>query len=904
MSTERVAVFSPDIPPDLEHAALIREEAFEWLELQQPGAREFAPGELLRMSGDAGRRDLITRIRQRGIGNQDAFSIEHAADALAILFLRSRGVKFGEAVAAIVREGDEPGSPEPRYGGIWNRLISIALKRLRRRVTARLFGAALFAVLRDSSNHANCLVIVRLHGRERKAPAEQIRQVSHDYVYQASVARPVPSCWVVSPFREILSLDRDQPPARSEITSRQFSSVWIRTELDSYELLVGTMNGATLSTDRESVQLAGRILDIVFEHFETFLQVQAQSRLEASAVPGPESVDDLQLWLVTQLIGSIYPGSLCEISEAGHSDGSGTVLAHSAAKPWEPAPWAPPKNLEMLSGYAARTGVPLVVPTVEKPWSDVIESVESEVRYLRSVDPAGDARRGFSALALPVFSQSGRAVGSLYVLAPQMHPAQLSVETRVLTVFSRIVGEVMERQRGAIHSADISARVAGPRFLRRPQFRAALHNLLERTSMAAADLEEVGQDVGWYMRLPFLLIAVHRPDSHELAPGDSAKLGEWLVRTLDHLEWKSFLHAQYPGQFKDYGEDSFVGELPGVGLIIALGSLVSKDDLDQIRTFPTILNRTTPRNSPVRLLGWVLDVPAQRIREAAENREIQGLADDIERWALDASTVIDEVAQSRLASDRGQWEASLQQIRKAIKKPAGSKNGYLHRLGADCSFSLGDWPGALRFAERAVRLSRDELGSGLVRSMCQEAEARLLLGELPEAWSRYGWALGDAPTHPMPRYYRGQGMLLVARLLRLYEDERRRNGNLDHVAAQKIELATSTLSGAAMEDLTAAAELLDRWGLIAESYLYRNYHLVPTLLGQGIAYLMANAPGPAASRIQASRRSFPKDDLFYREFIFAKCWEQGLHRRYGEFLLSDESEPIRASIAERLGGMI
>ena len=75
-----------------------------------------------------------------------------------------------------------------------------------------------------------------------------------------------------------------------------------------------------------------------------------------------------------------------------------------------------------------------------------------------------------------------------------------------------------------------------------------------------------------------------------------------------------------------------------------------------------------------------------------------------------------------------------------------------------------------------------------------------------------------------------------------------------------------------MEDLTAAADLLDRWGLIPESYQYRNFHLVPTLLGQGVGYLLARSPGPAASRLQTARRSFPKDDLFFREFLFAKCW--------------------------------
>ncbi len=51
--------------------------------------------------------------------------------------------------------------------------------------------------------------------------------------------------------------------------------------------------------------------------------------------------------------------------------------------------------------------------------------------------------------------------------------------------------------------------------------------------------------------------------------------------------------------------------------------------------------------------------------------------------------------------------------------------------------------------------------------------------------------------------------------------------------------------------------------------------------------------GTAASRFQSARRPFPKDDLFFREYLFAKCWEQGLHRRYGELLLCEAWAPLR-----------
>ena len=86
--------------------------------------------------------------------------------------------------------------------------------------------------------------------------------------------------------------------------------------------------------------------------------------------------------------------------------------------------------------------------------------------------------------------------------------------------------------------------------------------------------------------------------------------------------------------------------------------------------------------------------------------------------------------------------------------------------------------------------------------------------------------------------------------------------------------------------------LLEKWGLIPESYQYRNFHLVPTLLGTGMLYLLDHKPGPAASRLQSARRSFPKDDLFFREFLFAKCCEQGVHRQYAALLLSDNLRPL------------
>ena len=141
----------------------------------------------------------------------------------------------------------------------------------------------------------------------------------------------------------------------------------------------------------------------------------------------------------------------------------------------------------------------------------------------------------------------------------------------------------------------------------------------------------------------------------------------------------------------------------------------------------------------------------------------------------------------------------------------------------------------------------------------------------------------------------------MGRLLRVYEDERRRAMRLDAGEEDQIDDVMTSLVNGAMEDLTSAADLLERWGLIPESGMYRNFHLVPTLLGQGHGYLLTRSPGPAASRLQIARRSFPKDDLFFREFIFAKCWERGLHRTYGTMLLSDGWDPLHDRLQREFG---
>ena len=892
MQKQDTQVFSPEVPPGLGHANQIREEALDWLETHHPGAISFTTGEVLRMAGEPGHRYLIARLRARDIGNEAEFSLPAMADALTILFLRSSGVKFREAVDAVVGGSEAPRDLEPRFGGVWNRLIVIGLKRLRRRVTARLLGSAVAALLRDQTDHPNCLIVVKRYGKGVDIHvSDEAGPVSHEHVHRTVLERPAPSCWVISPFREVLYLDEGQLPTRSEVTSRHFIGLRVKTDHETYELLLGTIRPLSVVVDSTAMEFVGRILDIVFPLSEEFHRFHSSLRLETPTEPESSSADDLQLWLMAQLLTSIYPGSLCKIFESSTFAPGSRVLANSAARPREPSPWEPAKRLEMLSGYASRVGVPLVIERVEHPWTMVIESVESEMRYLRGRGSEDISPGEYSAVAMPIASSSGNSIGSLYMMMPRLDGPRLEVEVRVLAIFGRIIGEIMERQRAAVHSAIVTANVSTHTILKPEQFKTALLDLLHAKASELRENGYVQRDV----RLPFVLLSAHCPEPDELDPATSGRLKDWLIETLHHLEWRSFVRSHLQWAPEDYGSESFIGEVPGVGMMIALGRLVSKDELDRIRSaFPTTINRTTPTNSPVKLVAWVLDVPAQRILDAADQQDIPGLADHVESWAFDAATLVDDVTQSSfLAHERGEWDAALRRIRKALQKEGASSNSYLRRLAADCSFALGDWPSALKYAQEAAAISKYDLGSGLVKSLCQEGDAYLCVCQPVRAWDLYSEAAIRAPTHPLPRYYRGHALLLMARLLEVYEDERRRSAQLDSSEADQISAVLNTLVNGALEDLTAAADLLDRWGLIPEFYQYRNFHLAPTLLGQGAAYLLARSPGPAASRLQSARRSFPKDDLFFREFLFAKCWEQGLHRRYGGLVQGEEWAPLK-----------
>ena len=118
MKQERsTPIFNPEVPADLEHAHQIRGEAFDWLDIRYPGVLSFTTGQVLRMVGEGHRRWLIARLRTRGTGNEELFSVPATADALAVLLLRSRGVRFREAADAVLgtKKADES-TAHTQYG--------------------------------------------------------------------------------------------------------------------------------------------------------------------------------------------------------------------------------------------------------------------------------------------------------------------------------------------------------------------------------------------------------------------------------------------------------------------------------------------------------------------------------------------------------------------------------------------------------------------------------------------------------------------------------------------------------------------------------------------------------------------------------------------------------------------
>ena len=115
-------IFHPDVPSDLSHASLIRAEALDWLDSNFPGSVTFPGVRVLAMAGEQKRRWLIGRLREHGTGGQKDFDLPATLDALTIMFLRSNGVKFRDAVDAVIGGTESLVTLDSRNGGVWNRL--------------------------------------------------------------------------------------------------------------------------------------------------------------------------------------------------------------------------------------------------------------------------------------------------------------------------------------------------------------------------------------------------------------------------------------------------------------------------------------------------------------------------------------------------------------------------------------------------------------------------------------------------------------------------------------------------------------------------------------------------------------------------------------------------------------
>jgi len=58
-------------------------------------------------------------------------------------------------------------------------------------------------------------------------------------------------------------------------------------------------------------------------------------------------------------------------------------------------------------------------------------------------------------------------------------------------------------------------------------------------------------------------------------------------------------------------------------------------------------------------LSLVLDVPAQRYFDSGQSRKISNLGDEIETWAYDVATLVDDLALSSVLRDEGKWDDAL-----------------------------------------------------------------------------------------------------------------------------------------------------------------------------------------------------------------------------------------------------
>ena len=891
--TKGSPLFQPAVPGNAEHAPLIRQEALDWLETHFSEMRTFSASNVLQMAGEQSRRWLMTRIRAQGIGQSDEMPPTEAADALTVLFLRSRGIKFADAIDAVASAQAAFPSIGQSFGGIWNRLMLVSLERMQRLVPPRVLGAAIASLLGVENGPPNALVIVRPLNAAPSSSAASAADVTPERAYQSVLERPLPVIAVISPSGELVLFGEGQSPAISEFRSRTFVRFQITAATGGYDLFVGTTAPLTNEAiDRVAMELAGQALDLVFVQMSAFEGHIKELRFDAPAEPELHTQENLDLWLMSQLVSFIYPGALVEVMEVAGPQQDVRVLASSSGNPWDLAPWEAPSANQMLSGYSSLIGVPLVMDKITEPLAAVVKNVASEIQYLNGQTSAPRSADSFAAAALPIYVGYGAPFGSLYVLAPRSSITRPDADMRLLAVLARVTGEVIQRRQATYLSTTECASIATTRVLDESEFHVALARLLEEKAADLGSDDSLAAD----LRLPILVVSAETPDPGQADPKVIKPLESWLGSTLDHLAWRPFLRSHLTVDADLAESQCVVGKVSDRGVVIAFNRLVSKDELIRIRNaFPATVNAISPSNSPVKLVAWIVDIPAHNLVDAAAGAGLDVMAEQIQRWAVEVSSVVDDIAQSFvLALGQGDWSAALKRLRRGIRKAEGQRDTYLHRRAADCCFALGDWPSALRYAQEAGRAGANEMGSGRVRSLCQEADANLCLGRPLAAWDCYAAAIEASPSHPLPTYYRGQGLLLMARLVRAYEQDR--SITLSAEDQLRINDIAGVLADCAILDLTQASDVFDRGSFTPEMSLVQNFNLVPSLIGQGTGYLLSGLPGPAASRFQSARRAFPKDDLIFREFLFARCWEQGVHRTYGQAFLGDAWEELQAHL--------
>ncbi len=134
---------------------------------------------------------------------------------------------------------------------------------------------------------------------------------------------------------------------------------------------------------------------------------------------------------------------------------------------------------------------------------------------------------------------------------------------------------------------------------------------------------------------------------------------------------------------------------------------------------------------------------------------------------------------------------------------------------------------------------------------------------------------------------------LIHRFMVAYD----KSGEMKDRNREKLERAVRELLRHAAQDLRVAGSALRGWGQIPESFLYRNYNHIPSMLGLITIPSLLGDSASFVTELSIARRSYPKDDLFFREWFTARCWLEGQHLHYGSWV-QDNDEEVDKFIAQ------